>query len=346
MMMTRTISNIPPHISTEWPPTEPSTESWHSVEKLINSEDQNIAHHHHFGYLNLNGHPNALTSTYNIQLIDGRFNEHTFELPISLYNGLQQEINTQRTQPYHYQKNHLYLRLGVNLNEEPVNYHLLALPFAIEVIEPLYQASYDFNDLIRLLERLNQIHHPAMKRFILSLFKQTEVMKRLVSLPASQDNHHAYPGGLLHHILEVTEIVQMLLKKYHTQFTQLEQEVTILAALLHDSGKTETLHLKDNTKEGTLAGIGYLIPHDFLNTDVLYPSIEELKKYSLPAANMLRHLLICRHAGKPCYFAGGKMIKMADEIDAEMAVRKQVFSQLPDYFYYTRKGGRVYHRLN
>ncbi len=305
--------------------------------------------HHYFGYLHLSGQQQApIASTYYISLIDGGFKEHHFELPQWLYHQLQQQLKTQTEQPSAQtaqDKQMIYIRLEVDLLKQPTGLNLLKLPYPIEIVHPLYQASYHFKDLQRLFQLLQQIRTPALKVFIQSLLSQTKLMQQWVSLSASKSYHHAYPGGLLNHSLECALIVQTLLQTYGQTLSKVEQEVTLLAALLHDIGKTETLSQEEGTQAAHQAPIGYLLHHEHFNIAVLHPSLEKLKQQHPPAANALQYLLTWRNSKQPCKYIGGTLIKTADWFSTGMDVREQVFAGKPDYHFYGKKEGVVYYRL-
>lgn len=313
--------------------------------------------HHYFGYLNIKGeysapaYHNAIVT--DITVIDGHFQEHLFTLPPHLTQQLQKRLKAiessrnQNMYSYHPPQQR-FIRLEVDLYKNPISFTLFQLPYSMEEVYPLYQSAYDFCDLLEFFELTQQIQILSLKGFIKSLINQTDLMQKFVSLPASRSYHHIYPGGLLKHSLECANSVKRDLDAQKHRISQLEREVTLLAALLHDIGKTETLTYQQGNANVTPTG--YLIAHEDLNISVIYPSLEKLKQQNHQAARTLQYLLIWNHSYHKsrdpyCKFIGGNLIKEADRFSTGMDVREQIFNGKPSHHFFGKKGDTVFHRL-
>lgn len=102
--------------------------------------------------------------------------------------------------------------------------------------DALYQLPMDicpvegvFMGVMELIETLNV---PPLYRMMVRIFREREVVDRYWTTPASARHHHAFPGGLAAHSLEVARDLagQSSLDRH-------EQELCIAAGLLHDIGK-------------------------------------------------------------------------------------------------------------
>src|SRR5690606_3864995 len=70
----------------------------------------------------------------------------------------------------------------------------------------------------------------------------TELGRAFRTHPAAKRNHHAYVGGLLEHSISVASSCSALAGHYAAQGVNLDRDLLITAALLHDLGKLRELH--------------------------------------------------------------------------------------------------------
>jgi 3'-5' exoribonuclease len=102
-----------------------------------------------------------------------------------------------------------------------------------------------------LLTWVEEIHHPALQGLTLSLLKDNE--EGWKQWPASKIYHHAYKGGLLEHTFRVVQLAREVIKLY----PELNQDLVLAGAVLHDIGKLKELEgylSAHNTYEGQLLG--------------------------------------------------------------------------------------------
>ena len=79
---------------------------------------------------------------------------------------------------------------------------------------------------------IRQIMTPPLRGMVEAVFQDREVVSRYWTMPASARHHHAFPGGLAAHSLEVAQDMagQAALESH-------ERDLCIGAGLLHDIGK-------------------------------------------------------------------------------------------------------------
>ena len=65
-------------------------------------------------------------------------------------------------------------------------------------------------------------------------------MAKFTMAPAGTKNHHAYHGGLLEHVVNLMEVVLRISPCY----PQINRDLLLMGAFLHDMGKTEELQLR------------------------------------------------------------------------------------------------------
>lgn len=83
-----------------------------------------------------------------------------------------------------------------------------------------------------ILELVETLKVRPLYRMVVRIFREREVVARFWTMPASARHHHAFPGGLAAHSLEVARDLagQDALNDH-------ERELSIAAGLLHDLGK-------------------------------------------------------------------------------------------------------------
>lgn len=145
------------------------------------------------------------------------------------------------------------------------------------------------------------------RRFI-SLFKQA---------PAAKNFHHGYLGGLLEHTLSVCQMARQAAEQY----PELDGDLLMTGAFLHDIGKTRELtfarHI-DYSDEGRLLG------HLVLGTAMLDEKLAGLRSFPEDLAIRLKHMLLSHHGqyefGSPKRpkFLEAFALHLIDDLDAKM----------------------------
>lgn len=174
--------------------------------------------------------------------------------------------------------------------------------------------------IMEIMALIEQCPIAALRQFINHVFACEEFALPFFQLPASREHHHAYPGGLAQHSLEVVPIVQHSL----WQVTEDEYWLSIVAALFHDIGK-----LKVFKKDGNKTPIGFVLDHDVLTLELLASPLGLLDKKWPDGAIALRYLLTksprTTRPLMPCALA----IDYADKMSSAQSTRKQAFNQKP-----------------
>ncbi|MBN1394456.1 MAG: HD domain-containing protein [Pirellulales bacterium] len=146
---------------------------------------------------------------------------------------------------------------------------------------------------IRLGEMLRGMEDPALKTLAECFLIDEGFMAKLALAPAGTKNHHAYHGGLLEHVVTVMEVVLRVAPCY----PQLNRDLLLFGAFLHDLGKTDELSYKH--------GLGYsdegqLIGHMVMAVELLNEKLVEAEKLSgepVPPETVLRlkHMILSHH---------------------------------------------------
>lgn len=158
------------------------------------------------------------------------------------------------------------------------------------------------------------IANPTWNRLVRKLFTQYNDL--FLKYPAAKMNHHAFGGGLAFHSLSIAKLAKNLV----LQYPQLNQDLLISGALLHDLGKVIELSGPIATQY-TLAG--NLIGHITLIDEQIVLAANELH-FDLQSEEMiiLRHVVLAHHGllefGSPVRPAlmEAEVLHQLDELDA------------------------------
>jgi len=104
-----------------------------------------------------------------------------------------------------------------------------------------------------LLALADAVTDPHIKGLIASFLGDEDFAARLRRSPAAKSVHHAYAGGLLEHTVAVMKLAHRLADQY----PQVDRDLLVAGAFLHDLGKVRELSGDRNaeyTDEGKLVG--------------------------------------------------------------------------------------------
>ena len=224
----------------------------------------------------------------------------------------------------------LYMEAKIDENNHLLNWSFITLPFELGYASFIMQCAYQRGQVLVLFEQIHQLRSKALQSLLWSLLSQPEIAKRFVANPASRNHHHAFPGGLLEHSLECMQMVMGAMEPLKHLSTR-EKELTQVAALLHDIGKTQTL-----TPQGDLTAEGYNLNHEHYTLSVLADELKQLKRNHPNDAIALEYLLTWKLTDGYPKFIGANLIKLADRASTGMSMREKVFADLPAYFHFTK----------
>ncbi|MFW6388598.1 MAG: 3'-5' exoribonuclease YhaM family protein [Desulfohalobiaceae bacterium] len=160
-------------------------------------------------------------------------------------------------------------------------------------------------ELLRELEGLcrENLKYPPWRRICRQILQEPEIRSRLLACPAAKSMHHAYRGGLLEHTLAVARHCLYLADLYQ----ELDREILLVAAVVHDLGKAWELHPglnREYTDQGRLLG------HILLGLQKLEPFLQKAKDLQPELALHLKHLIASHHGE---YVFGSPKLPMTSE---------------------------------
>ena len=146
---------------------------------------------------------------------------------------------------------------------------------------------------LRLAEMLRSMRDVPLRNLAECLLSDDEFMRRLARSPAGIKNHHAYPGGLLEHVVNLMEVADGVARHYPI----LNRDLLLMGVFLHDMGKVQEL----SSEQGfAYTDAGQLLGHVILAISMLDAKLaqaEELAGEPLPEETVLRlkHMIVSHH---------------------------------------------------
>lgn len=175
----------------------------------------------------------------------------------------------------------------------------------------------------RLAELLSGLRDVHLRQLGKAFLDDAVFMERLQIAPAAINNHHAYPGGLLQHTVDLIEIAQTIGPRYRG----LDVELLMFGAFLHDLGKIDEM---TSGGEATYTDRGQLVGHLVIGVQMLDEKIRHLKTecgddFPDDLQTQLQHLILSHHGlmeyGSPRVPHTLEAIALhhIDNLDAKMA---------------------------
>ena len=138
---------------------------------------------------------------------------------------------------------------------------------------------------------IHSMQDPYYRALVESIFvSDAEVVNRLMKAPAAKSMHHAYPVGLLEHVLSIVKMLDFLSLHYAPY---VDRDLLLLGGLMHDLAKIWELQYEkttDYTAEGRFVG------HLVMGVELIEKKILALEASgTLPCAFPTEKRLLAKH---------------------------------------------------
>jgi len=195
---------------------------------------------------------------------------------------------------------------------DPANY----FPCTDKNVEEMYA---------ELEKYIGSVKTTYLNRLLTKIFvEDKDFAERFKKHSAAKSMHHGFIGGLIEHTLSVTKMCDF----YCKQYSILNRDLLISAAMLHDMGKVYELSAfptNDYTDEGQLIG------HIVIGSEKVSELARNIEGFPVKALNELKHCILAHHGeyeyGSPKKPALPEAVALnfADNTDAKMQTLKEVF---------------------
>lgn len=178
----------------------------------------------------------------------------------------------------------------------------------------------------RIQDAINGIQDADIERVVTYLVHKYR--DELYVHPAAKRLHHAYRGGLAHHVVGMLDLADTFATLYPT----LDRDLLVAGVILHDLGK-----IHEYTGGGVATDItleGRLLGHIHIMQGVLAEACDTVSA-DKETATLLQHMLVSHH-GKPEWgsatrplIAEAEMLHYIDMIDAKMHMLDDALQKTP-----------------
>jgi 3'-5' exoribonuclease len=188
---------------------------------------------------------------------------------------------------------------------------------------------------------ISRVQNPEVKRLLERVF-EPPFMERFKVHPGAIEIHHNWRGGLLQHTLEVARYCELS----KGLFPDLDTDILIAGALLHDVGKLDEIEVTTRIK-GTVKG--QLSGHVALGYGYVSGVMDELG-IGREVREKLLHVMLSHHGNmeygspKKPMFPEAVAVYFADELSSKLAEMTEFIrlsrDETEDDFMYSRRHGR------
>ncbi len=174
------------------------------------------------------------------------------------------------------------------------------MQLVIQQLEPVAEAAIDLADFLPVSKRpvadmLNQLESivqgladPHLKGLMSAFLADEAFLASYTRAPAAKAMHHVYLGGLLEHSLAVATLASDICGHY----PDLNQDLLVVGALLHDVGKVAELRYQRSFE---YTDAGKLLGHIVIGVELVEEKLRGVADFPQELAVHLKHLLLSHH---------------------------------------------------
>ena len=225
----------------------------------------------------------------------------------------------------------------------------VAKPEEIDLGDFLPRTAYDVEELYKkILGFIEEMKNPWLKKLTSKILTDSQIVTSFKRAPAAKVMHHAYIGGLIEHVAGLCGLAKQIAAHY----PELDVDLLLMAAMLHDVGKLDELCYEravSYTVEGQLLG------HIVMEMETVSKEMDAIEGFPERLKTVVQHMLISHHGEYEFGSPKLPMIREAlafhymDDLDSKMgAIRAAlaVDSGEPDWSAFSGALGRKFLRLD
>ena len=224
----------------------------------------------------------------------------------------------------------------------------VAKPEEVDLADFLPATKADVDKLYaQLLEFAGSIANPFLKKLVTGILNDPAIATRYKRAPAAKVMHHAYLGGLLEHVISLCGLAKLAAAHY----PELDVDLLLTAAMLHDVGKLDEL-CYDRAISYTVEG--QLLGHIMMEFETVSKAMDAIEGFPANLKTVVQHMLISHHGQYEFGSPKLPMIREAlvfhylDDLDSKLAAARAALaldSGEPEWSAYSGALGRKFLRL-
>ena len=225
----------------------------------------------------------------------------------------------------------------------------VARPEEIDLADFLPHTPFNVEEMFqKLLGYVQELKNPWLKKLAAGILSDPRIVPRFKRAPAAKVMHHAYLGGLLEHVVGLCGLAKAIAGHY----PELDVDLLLIAAMLHDVGKLDELCYEKAlgyTTEGQLLG------HIVMKLETVSNAMETIEGFPPKLKAVVQHILISHHGQYDFGSPKLPMIREAlafhymDDMDSKMAAIRNALagdSGEPEWSMFSAALGRKFLRLD
>ena len=184
--------------------------------------------------------------------------------------------------------------------------------------------------LSELLKLAASVQEPHLGALLKSFFvDDREFVIKFCAHSAAKTVHHSFVGGLLEHTLSVTRFCDFFAQSY----PNINRDLLITAAMLHDIGKIDELSdfpVNEYTDDGQLLG------HIVIGTEMIHDHAAKIPDFPSRLETALKHCILAHHGEyefgspkKPALIEA-LALNLADNADAKLETMTEFLEAGPE----------------
>jgi 3'-5' exoribonuclease len=159
----------------------------------------------------------------------------------------------------------------------------------IDLADFLAHTPFNVDEMYQgLLNTAEGMSNPHLKRLVIQILSDPNIASRFKRAPAAKVMHHAYLGGLLEHVVGLCGLAKLVTAHY----PELDVDLLLTAAMLHDVGKLDELCYERSvgyTVEGQLLG------HIVMELETVTKAMDAIEGFPAKLKTVVEHMLISHH---------------------------------------------------
>ncbi len=225
----------------------------------------------------------------------------------------------------------------------------VAKPEEIDLGDFLPRTPYDVEELYKqVLGYIEGMKNPWLKQLCAKILTDPKIVERFKRAPAAKVMHHAYIGGLIEHVVGLCGLAKQIAAHY----AELDVDLLLTAAMLHDVGKLDELNYE---RAVSYSVEGQLLGHIVMEVEDVGKAMDAIEGFPENLKIVVQHILISHHGEYEFGSPKLPMIREAlafhymDDLDSKMgAIRAAlaVDSGEPEWSAYSGALGRKFLRLD
>ncbi len=165
----------------------------------------------------------------------------------------------------------------------------VAKPEEINLADFLPHTAHNVEELFKEVQsHADGMKNPWLKKLVLQVLSDPQMAARYKRAPAAKVMHHAYLGGLLEHVAGLCRLAKLIAAHY----PELDVDLLLTAAMLHDVGKLDELCYEKSVSYTTE---GQLLGHIVMELETVSRAMDEIEGFPANLKTVVQHILISHH---------------------------------------------------